>query len=318
MKSISIRKIYRLTSLLSVLLILNSCATNPYSKTNRVYIKQTKAFAKELRISPEEEIDKNPDIKYGENWVGTTNFNLRRPNYVVLHHTAQDSVEQTLNTFVTPERQVSAHYVIGHDGEVYHMLNDYYRAWHGGVGSWGTTTDLNSTSIGIELDNDGFEEFSEAQIESLIAVLKMLKEKYKIPAQNVIGHADIAPSRKVDPSIFFPWKRLAEEGFGIWYTEEVVENLQMESEFFNTDKQLLLMQTNPPGRKLPFLDRLLFPNIVPSDFNYEDALKIIGYDTSNLTSAIQAFELHFIQKDVNGVLSDHDLKVLYNLYKKSF
>jgi N-acetylmuramoyl-L-alanine amidase len=318
MKSISIKTIYRLSFFLPVLLLLNSCATNPYSKTNKVYKKQTKAFAKELQISPEEEIAKNPDITYGEHWVGTTNFNLRRPNYVILHHTAQDSVEQTLNTFITPERQVSSHYVIGHDGEVYHMLNDYYRAWHGGVGSWGTTTDLNSASIGIELDNDGFEEFSDAQIESLIEVLKMLKEKYKIPAENVIGHSDIAPSRKVDPSAFFPWKKLAEEGFGIWYNEEVVENLQLESEFFNYDKQLLIMELNPLGRKLPFLDRLLFPNIIPSDFNYVDALKIIGYDTSNLNSAIQAFELHFIQKDVNGVLSDYDLKVLYDIYRKSF
>ncbi|MDT0690435.1 N-acetylmuramoyl-L-alanine amidase [Salegentibacter sp. F188] len=316
MKSIS--TLYRLTLFLPVLLLLNSCATNPYSKTNRVYKKQTKTFAKELQISPEEEIAKNPDIKYGEHWVGTTNFNLRRPNYVILHHTAQDSVEQTLNTFITPERQVSAHYVIGHNGEVYHMLNDYYRAWHGGIGSWGTTTDLNSASIGIELDNDGFEEFSDAQIESLIEVLKMLREKYKIPAKNVIGHSDIAPSRKVDPSVFFPWKKLAEEGFGIWYNEEVIDNLQLESQFFNYDKQLLIMKLNPLGRKLTFLDRLLFPNIIPSDFNYKDALKIIGYDTSNLSSAIQAFELHFIQKDVNGILSDYDLKILYDVYRKSF
>ncbi|WP_373057198.1 N-acetylmuramoyl-L-alanine amidase [Zunongwangia sp. H14] len=303
--------------LLTCMCIMFSCSSNPYSKTNRVYKKQTKAYAKELRISPEEELSDTSKIQYAPAWVGTTNFNLRRPNFVVIHHTAQDSVAQTLTTFTLPRTQVSAHYVIGRDGEVYHMLNDYYRAWHGGVGSWGTTNDLNSASIGIELDNNGFEEFPEAQINSLLDVLEMLKKKYKIPEQNFIGHSDIAPTRKVDPSVFFPWKKLAEEGYGIWYDEEVVENLQMEAAFFNTDNQLIMAKLNPLTQKLPFLDRLLFPNIVPSDFNYADALKIIGYDTSNLSSAIQAFELHFIQEDINGILSEHELKVLYDLYKKS-
>ncbi|MDT0642726.1 N-acetylmuramoyl-L-alanine amidase [Zunongwangia sp. F363] len=310
------KKIFPACLLASICLLL-SCSSNPYSKTNRVYKKQTKAYAKELRISPEEELSDTSKIKYGPNWVGTTNFNLRKPNYVVIHHTAQDSAAQTLKTFTLPRTQVSAHYVIGRDGEVYHMLNDYYRAWHGGVGSWGTTNDLNSASIGIELDNNGFEEFPEAQINSLLDVLEMLKRKYKIPAQNFIGHSDIAPTRKVDPSALFPWKKLAEEGYGMWYNEEVVENLKMETEFFETQNQLLIAQLNPLNQKLPFLDRLLFPTIIPSDFNYVDALKIIGYDTSDLSSAIQAFELHFIQEDVNGILSEHDLKVLYDLYKKS-
>src|SRR4030095_16852175 len=104
-------------------------------------------------------------------WVGTTNFNLRKPNYVIIHHTAQKSCDQTLKTFTLTRTQVSAHYVICEDGTIHHMLNDYFRAWHAGVGKWGNNSDINSSSIGIELDNDGFEVFSESQINSLMTLL---------------------------------------------------------------------------------------------------------------------------------------------------
>jgi N-acetylmuramoyl-L-alanine amidase len=78
----------------------------------------------------------------------------------------------------------------------------------------GKNTDINSASIGIELDN-GSEPFSEAQITSLMALLSKLQKQYGIPAQNIIGHSDIAPTRKSDPSALFPWKTLAENGFGM-------------------------------------------------------------------------------------------------------
>ena len=101
-------------------------------------------------------------LPYAADWVGTTNLSMRRANFVIIHHTAQNSCEQTLQTFTLPRTQVSAHYVICKDGTVHHMLNDLLRAHHAGVSKWGNTTDLNSSSIGIELDNNGFEPFSEA------------------------------------------------------------------------------------------------------------------------------------------------------------
>ena len=295
--------------------LLISCSSNPYKKTNRVYKKQTKAYAKQLEeFTPEK--DKETDtLNYGEYAVGTTNFNLRKPNYVVIHHTAQDSVKQSLNTFTLPGAQVSAHYLISKDGEIYHMLNDYYRAWHGGVGFWGNNTDLNSTSIGIELDNNGSDTFTEAQIKSLLDVLKQLKEKYKIPARNFIGHSDIAPSRKVDPNANFPWKRLAEEGYGLWYDQEEIDDLKMGNEFFKPFPPGFELE--PDHNTLPFLNKYIFPNVVPADFDYKMALRIIGYDISDLPSAIKAFKLHFIQEDYeNPYLNEHHLKVLYNLYQK--
>lgn len=211
-------------------------------------------------------------------WMGTVNFNLRKPNFIILHHTAQDSIQQTIKTFTLKQTSVSAHYVIGRDGKVIHMLNDYLRAWHAGNGSWGRDTDINSSSIGIELDNNGFEPFSDIQINSLLALLTKLKKDYNIPAQNIIGHADIAPTRKKDPSALFPWKLLAVNGFGVW-----------------------------PDEELP---------CPPPEFNVEQGLQVIGYNTKNLSAAIIAFKLHYIQTEVNDILDEKTISTIYSIYRK--
>ncbi|MEO8793917.1 MAG: N-acetylmuramoyl-L-alanine amidase [Daejeonella sp.] len=250
--------------------LLTSCASSPYAATNRQYKSQAKILAKNLRQIP---IDDN-----GKDWAGTTNFGLRKPNYVIIHHTAQNSTEQTLKTFTMPKTQVSAHYVIGKDGKIYHMLNDYFRAWHGGVSKWGNATDINSSSIGIELDNNGYEAFTEIQINSLIKVLASLKENYNIPTPNFIGHSDIAPGRKVDPNANFPWKELSEKGFGLW-PDAILDS-------------------------------------VPENFNPKEALRIIGYDVKNLDYAIKSFKLHFVQNDLSPMLNEYDKQVLFNLYQK--
>src|SRR5690606_12923378 len=194
---------------------------------------------------------------------------------------SQHSVAQTIRTFQLEHTQVSAHYVIGKDGRVIQMLNDYERAWHAGRSKWGPITDLNSVSIGVELDNNGEEPFPQEQINSLLILLDTLKVRYTIPQLNFIGHGDVAPTRKNDPNVFFPWKRLAERGFGIWYNE----------------------------------DYLLEP---PADFNPIDALKIMGYDTSNLEATIQAFKRKYIVKEVNNTLTSYDRAVLYDLYRKYY
>lgn len=289
-----------------LLTLLTGCSTNPFSKTNRSHLKQAKHYAKVLRQFPPQHPD-DSIINYGPYTVGTTNFSLRKPNYVILHHTAQDSVEQTLRTFTLPRTSVSSHYVISRDGEVFQMLNDYYRAWHAGIGKWGNDTDLNSASIGIELDNNGNEPFSEAQISELIDLLKVLKARYDIPTANFIGHSDIAPTRKVDPNITFPWKRLAAEGFGYWYEERDVIPV------------VIIEGRMPPPDSIPsnsVKNDVLEDHIEKSNIEPELALRIIGYDTRDLKAAIRAFKLHFIQKDLDSDLTEEDLKILFQLYKK--
>jgi len=256
-------------------IITYSCSHNPYAKSNRLYKEQAKAFARTLREEPtNEQID---SVSLTSHWIGTTNFNLRKPNFVIIHHTAQNACDETLRAFTHVQSQVSAHYVICKDGSVHHMLNDYFRAWHGGVAKWGNLTDVNSSSIGIELDNNGFEPFPDTKINSLLYVLAALKSKYNIPVDNFIGHGDVAPRRKSDPNVYFPWKLLAEKGFGIWYADTT-------------------------------------GTIVPEGFNNLQALRIIGYDVKDSSAAIIAFKRHFVQ-DTTDVLNDADTKILYNVYR---
>jgi N-acetylmuramoyl-L-alanine amidase len=270
-------------------LFLGACVRNPYATTNKVYRQQAKALARQLQAQPVNPADSLPATPY---WVGTVNFNLRKPNYVIIHHTAQDSTAQTLKTFTLVKTQVSAHYVIGRDGRTYHMLNDYLRAWHGGAARWGSISDINSVSIGIELDNNGAEPFQEAQLASLLKVLAALKRTYNIPAANFIGHGDIAPTRKNDPSARFPWQRLAQRGFGLWYDEAAL-----------TDTTAAPFATDSLGQFLP--------GLTP-----RDALRIIGYDTQDLPAAIQAFKRHFVPADPSPILTETDRRILYALYRK--
>jgi N-acetylmuramoyl-L-alanine amidase len=250
-----------------------ACNHFPYAKTNRVYKKHTKDLVTLLKENPGiQTIDQLPKA---ENWVGTTNFDLRKPNFVVIHHTAQNSCEQTLKTFTLERSKVSAHYVICKDGTIHHMLNDYMRAWHGGISKWGNNSDLNSSSIGIELDNNGFEPFDSAQINSLLLLLAQLKENYKIPDANFIGHADIAPKRKVDPNIQFPWVLLAQKGYGVWY---------------EPNEQFTL----PASISIPF------------------ALAMVGYDIKDTTAALLAFKRHF-RADSTAIITENDRSVLFQL-----
>lgn len=269
----------------SLSLLLASCSTNKYAKTNQIYTKQVKEMTEVIEEplppptpSPELFVPGVEGKREDLDWVGTVNFNLRKPDYVIIHHTAQDSMAQTLRTFTMTNTQVSAHYVIGRDGKTYQMLNDYLRAWHAGNARWGKVNDMNSHSIGIELDNNGSELFLPVQINSLLRLLDTLKANYNIPQANFIGHADIAPTRKQDPSVHFPWKILADRGFGLWYDEFLVD---------------------PPENFDPIL-----------------ALRIIGYDTRNVPAAIVAFKRHYIQSDLSRELTAEDLKILYNLFLK--
>lgn len=267
---------YRLLVTIFLAVVINSCTQSKYAASNKTYKVQAKKYAKLLAEYP---VKDSAGLPYAADWVGTTNFTMRRPNFVVIHHTAQNSCEETLKTFtVAGSREVSAHYVICKDGTVHHMLNDLLRAHHAGVSKWGNDTDLNSSSIGIEIDNNGSEPFTDQQINSLLQLLGRLKGAYHIPAANFVGHADVAPGRKVDPSKYFPWQKLAQNGFGLWYDTINVK--------------------------------------VPADFNAIQALRIIGYDIKNEKNAIQSFKLHFLPGDTTKVINDANKKILADLVKK--
>jgi N-acetylmuramoyl-L-alanine amidase len=212
-------------------------------------------------------------------WQASPNFSERKPNFVILHHTSDDTVDQALRSLSDPLRQVSAHYLIGRDGRIIQLVDERARAWHAGESKWGADTDLNSASLGIELDNNGREAFPDAQIGSLLRLLADIKERYRIPAANFLGHADIAPGRKVDPSRYFPWKTLADHGFGLW--------------------------CDSPWAQPP----------LPIDEALE--LRALGYDTENPAAAMRAFKLHFLPDDAFPGLDENGRALLYCLYRKT-
>ncbi len=211
-------------------------------------------------------------------WVPSENQDARRAQLIVLHYTEQDSAERSLRTLRTRNSggPVSAHYLVGDDGRIYQLVPDDRRAWHAGAGRWGTIHELNSASIGIEIDNDGVEPFSEPQIASLLRLLEDLTARHRIPRTEVIGHSDLAPGRKIDPGPLFPWKRLFDAGFGIWPDPDA-----------------------PP----------------PPGFDPVDALRLIGYSTDNLEATVHSYRMRF-RGDNARTLDEQDLRILHALTRR--
>ncbi|MDO5506433.1 MAG: N-acetylmuramoyl-L-alanine amidase [Pseudoxanthomonas suwonensis] len=213
-------------------------------------------------------------------WVASENFDERRPVAIVLHFTQQDSVQESLDTLRTANSQgrVSSHYLVGKDGGIYQLVADNARAWHAGGGRWGTITDLNSASIGIEIDNNGIAPYTEPQIAALIELLRDLTTRLRIPPTQVLGHSDLAPTRKIDPGPHFPWQRLHAAGFGVWPGE---------------------LQEPPPG------------------FDGWLAMAAVGYPLDDRAAALRAFRMRFRGRDDGGDLAPQfdpeDLRILHAL-----
>ena len=205
-------------------------------------------------------------------WQPSPNFDERRPNFVIIHHTGDDSAGQALGTLADPGRAVSAHYLIGRDGAIFQLVDERSRAWHAGESRWGANSDINSSSIGIELDNNGREPFPGAQISALLGLLTDIQQRYGIPRVNFLGHADVAPRRKVDPSRYFPWATLAAHGFGLWCHRPL--------------------------------------QLLPAPLDDAMALQALGYDVSDTQAAIGAFRRHFLGDDDARALNDEDRSLL--------
>lgn len=139
-----------------------------------------------------------------------------RPTLVVLHYTAMRDCDAAARALCDPAREVSAHYLIGRDGRVIALVDEAMRAWHAGAGTWRGAGDVNSRSIGIELDNDGQSPFPEPLMRALEGLLPGILERWGIAPEGVIGHSDMAPGRKTDPGARFDWRRLALGGMSVW------------------------------------------------------------------------------------------------------
>ncbi len=141
-----------------------------------------------------------------------------RPELVVLHYTAMPDAASAERALCDPAREVSCHWLIARDGTVTALVDEDRRAWHAGAGSWRGLEDVNSRSIGIELDNDGVSPFAAPLMDALDSLLPGILQRWGIPPSGVIGHSDMAPDRKRDPGPRFDWRRLARQGLSVWPT----------------------------------------------------------------------------------------------------
>jgi len=208
-----------------------------------------------------------------------------RVQFIVLHYTST-SLERSLQLLTSGP--VSSHYLIGDTPPtIYKLVDENQRAWHAGESQWKGRTWLNSSSIGIEIVNPGYHDtptgrvwypYTEGQIQSVIALLKDISTRYKIDPSNIIGHSDIAPLRKLDPGPMFPWKRLAEAGFGVWPDAQTVAREQVR-----------------------------YANAMPSITWFQQQLALLGYETPQTGEldvatrhVLAAFQMHFRPSRFDG------------------
>ena len=234
---------------------------------------------------------------------------------IVLHYTVSNNA-RSINTLTTG--QVSAHYLIldYNDDKIYNLVPESERAWHAGDGGFAGRTILNDTSIGIEIVNSGIKpeyrdalkngnldyhpydhyvEFDELQIKKVAQLVQDLAARYKISPKNIIGHADMAPSRKIDPGAKFPWQRLYKEyGIGAWYDE--------------FDKQFFMNQDAFAAATIPEIKQAF------RDYGYQinDSAE---WDKAS-RDVVYAFQLHFRPQQPTGELDLETYAILKALNKK--
>ena len=223
----------------------------------------------------------NPELVHRE--LPSPNWDERALpiSMVVLHYTEMER-EAALQRLTDPEAQVSAHYFISEEGEVVRLVPEDKRAWHAGRSFWRGHKDVNSASIGIELDHPGhalgYREFAEAQIEALLPLLHDMVRRHDIPRANVVGHSDVAPARKIDPGELFPWDRLAECRLC-----------------------------------LPRPEKLSLGDPFDNDGAFYLALERFGYDITEGRKAVEAFQRRWRPERIDGEIDGEVRAILFQL-----
>ena len=218
-------------------------------------------------------------------------------SHIILHHTDMADCDAALARLCDPAAKVSAHYLIRRDGHIFQLVDEAERAWHAGVSFWQGETDMNSASIGIELDHVGHKDgamaaFPETQMAALITLLQEVTARHDIAPQNILGHSDIAPGRKIDPGEAFDWAALHQAGFGLWVEEVKIEDV--------------------PTLSLGSEDKAVAP--------LQKALAAIGYHIAangvygpQTQAVISAFQRHFRPRQIDGMADAETQTLVYEV-----
>ena len=229
------------------------------------------------------------------------NFDIRKKdsslNYIIIHYSAIKSYKEALSHLSERKNKVSSHFFINKSGEIFYLVDVVNRAWHAGRSYWKGIIDINSESIGIEMDNSGhhydFENYTPKQINSLIQLLKYISIKFNINKQNILGHSDISPYRKIDPGERFPWKKLKKNNLS-FFPNELFQNTKYKIERYLEKK---LDNRNKKYRLLYMLNKI----------GYD--IRAAKKDKKKYYMLIKAYQMHYRQSLISGKL---DLET-YNL-----
>jgi N-acetylmuramoyl-L-alanine amidase len=235
------------------------------------------------------------------------NFSLKKRGkkqvkFIIFHYTGMKSEKSAIHRLTEIQSGVSSHYFIKKTGEIILMVPDLYVAWHAGISSWKNYNSLNKNSIGIEISNPGHQfgyvDFSKKQIKSLIKLSKFLIHKYKIKKDNILGHSDIAPDRKLDPGEKFPWELLFKNKIGFWHQLDKKKlKLLRENEISTQSKKLC-------KKKLKKLGYPSSSKILKNQFKFEKFL-------------IKAFQRRFRPELINGKIDQECMIIINKLTKNA-
>ena len=232
------------------------------------------------------------------------NYNSRnnsRVQLIIIHYTALKNTLEAISYLCKKEKKVSSHYLISQNGNIYSLVEDKYRAWHAGQAFWHEITDINSISIGIELDYNPKgknNKFSFKMICSLKKLIRKLQKNYKINKNGILAHSDIAPFRKKDPGKHFPWQSLSSSNLVMSLKNLKKNEIIIMEKWFN--------RNNLKSKK----QKIIL------------ALSLIGYDTREVykndklfNKLIRAYRNRYLNsKDINNNKSIYNtlIKHLFN------
>lgn len=307
---------YKIPFLVAVLsLLIASCASQPPKIVKQV-IRDTVIINQKT-----DQYESARIAKLNHSKISTSHYPAYgqddRIRYLVLHYTALDN-EKSIQ--ILTQQEVSSHYLIPDDftDSIYVLVDETKRAWHAGASSWKGVNNINFSSIGIEIVNQGyttqqavsgnpdlavaqrtFFDFPQKQIEKVAELCKDIIDRYKIEPVNVVAHSDIAPQRKHDPGPKFPWKRLYDQyNIGAWYEE--------------SQKSIYLSQ-------FPYaeIDSFTFIQSVQADLEkYGYEIQKTGMWDEQTKKVITAFQYHFRPERFDGVMDAETWAILKALILK--
>ena len=231
------------------------------------------------------------------------NFSNRKDKvkYIIIHYTGMKNLKDTLQLFKTPASKVSCHWLISKKGILYKIVEENKVAWHAGYSQWKKDINLNNISIGIELQNRGhgksYSNFTNSQFLTLEKLIQNIFVRFKIKKENVLGHSDIAPERKLDPGELFNWNRLAKKNLAFW------------PKMSKSKKKNILLQLGDKGITIRLIKKKLIK---------------IGYKCSEndkfdipFKLTIEAFQRRFYQDKINGIIDDDIYHRILSVAKKA-